>query len=642
MLDFMRRQSTKLKWVWVLLIFIFSVTLVTLYIPIGDVGSVSLTNEVAAVGGETVSTKEFQTAYRRYIDQMRTQLSPEMLKAFRFDRQILEALISHHVMLEEARRLGLSVSPAEVEQKVLENPVFRENGNFIGLTRYQAILQQNNLTVEEFEASVRDDILMEKMRSFIGAGVTVSDKEVEDEYRKRNEKAKLDYFVIDPAKLESKVNLSDQDLRDYYEKNKTKYNVPEKRQAKYILIDTTTLRQFVTVSDDELRQYYAQHQTEYDLPARVSAQHILFKTEGKTPEQIEAIKEKALGVLARAKKGEDFAALAKQYSEDSSAAAGGDLGQFTPGQMVPEFDRAAFNLEPGAISDLVQTQYGFHIIKVNSKQEARTRPFEEVKEAIRPIISTRKAEQLANEEAQKAAVELLSNKDLKAVADAHHGVVKETPMIEQTGAIPDLGSGDDLQKRMFTMNKDEIGTAIEIPGRGYVIPQLVEIQAGHAASFEEARDKVLPDLKSEKAQQLATDQGNQVRELLKSGKDLQAAAKAVGAEIKTSDMIARGGFLSDFGSLADLDKEIFSLPLGKPGTPATVAGKTIAFSVKERQEINPDEMKKSMDTLRAEMLPAKREEYFNAYIQEARKRMEDAKQIKIYETVLDQAAQQIG
>jgi len=191
------------------------------------------------------------------------------------------------------------------------------------------------------------------------------------------------------------------------------------------------------------------------------------------------------------------------------------------------------------------------------------------------------------------------------------------------------------------MNKDEVGTAIEVPGKGYVIPQLVDIQAAHPASFEEAKDKVLPDVKSEKARQLATDQGNQVQELLKSGKDLPTIAKAVGGEVKTSELIARGGFLPDFGSLADLDKEIFSLPIGKTGSPTTIAGKTLAFAVKERQEINPDEMKKAMDSLRAELLPTKREQYFSAYIQEARKRMEDAKQITIYDTVLDQVSQRI-
>jgi len=191
------------------------------------------------------------------------------------------------------------------------------------------------------------------------------------------------------------------------------------------------------------------------------------------------------------------------------------------------------------------------------------------------------------------------------------------------------------------MNKGDIGTAIQVE-RGYVIPQLTEIVAAHPASFDEAKDKVLPDVKSEKAKQMATDQGNQVQELLKSGKDLTAAAKAVGAEVKTSEFLARDGFLNDFGSLTDANKEMFSLPLGKAGTPLTVAGKTLAFSVKERQEINPEEMKKGLDTLRAEMLPAKRDQYFQAYIQEIKKRMETAKQISIHESVLNEITQRIG
>src|SRR5262245_46336152 len=591
MLDFMRRQSTKLKWVWVLLIFIFSVTLVTLYIPVGDLGSVSLSNDVASIGAERVSAREFQAAYRNYLNQMRSQLSPEMLKAFRFDRQILDALITRHVTLEEARRLGLSVSAAEIEQKILENPVFREGGNFIGLTRYQTILQQNNLTVEEFEASVREGILLEKLRSFVGAGVTIGDKEVEEEYRRKNEKAKIDYFVIDPTKLEAKVNVSEQEQRDYYDKNKAKYNVPEKRQASYIYLDTVKQRSFVTVSNDDLKQYYDQHQSEYNLPERVTAQHILFKTQGKSAEEIEAIKNKARGVLDRAKKGEDFAGLAKQFSEDeSSKISGGDLGSFTRGQMVPEFDNVAFSLGPGAISDLVQTQFGVHIIKVVSKQEARARPLQELEGAIRSIVSTRKAEQHAAEVAQTIAVELVSNKDLKAVADKHGAEVKQTPMVEQSGQIPELGNAAELTKRMFTMNKNDIGSAIQVE-RGYVIPQLTEIQAAHPASFEEAKANVLPDVKSEKARQMAADQTKQVDDLLKSGKDLSAAAKAVGGEVKTSDLVERGAFLPDFGSLTDVDKEIFSLPFWQSGSPNTVGGKTLAFSVKERHEINTEEMK---------------------------------------------------
>jgi peptidyl-prolyl cis-trans isomerase D len=642
MLDFMRRQRSSLKWVWVILIFIFSVSLILLYIPAGDLPNVSITNDVASVGKDSITAREFQNAYRTYIDRMRGQITPEMMRAFHFERQILDNLVLRHVVTEEAKRLGLDVTPTEIEQKILENPVFRENSVFIGRARYEAILAQNNLSVEDFESSVANEILVDKLRSFVTASVNVSDKDVEEEYKRRNEKAKIDYFVIDATKLENKVTVSEQDERDYYEKNKTKYTVPEKRKAKYVFLESLKLRSEVKVTDDELRQYYDQHKDEYTLPERVKAQHILFKTQGKSPEEIEKIKEKARGVLDRAKKGEDFGSLAKQFSEDSTASSGGDLGDFGRGQMVPEFEKTAFSLGVGAISDLVQTQFGIHIIKVNGKQERRERPFEEMKEAIRPIVETRRAEQRASELAQQIAVDLVNNKDLDAVAKKYNAQIKETPLIEPGQPIAELGNAAELDRRMFTMNKGEIGTSVQVD-RGYVVPQVVDIVAAHPASFDEARDKVAVDVKTEKAKDLATAKTKQVEELLKSGKDLAAAAKAVDAEIKPSDLLTRGASIPEFGSMGELDKEVFtSLPLGKPGTPLTVAGKTIAFAVKERQAINPDEMKKSLDMVRAEMLPQRREQYFSAYIQDVKKKMESAKKIKINDSVVTQIASQIS
>src|SRR5215472_5982258 len=316
MLDFMRRQRSSLKWVWVILIFIFSVSLVLLYIPAGDLPNVSVSTDVASIGGESISAREFQTAYRASVDRMRGQITPEMMRAFHFERQILDNLITQHVMTDEAKRLGLDVTPAEVEQKILENPVFRENGVFIGRARYEAILSQNNFSVEDFESAMTNEILRDKLRSFVTASVNVTDKDVEEEYKRRNEKAKIDYFVIDAAKLDNKVTVSEKDERDYFEKNK----------AKYVFFESLKLRAESKATDDELRQYYEQHKDEYTLPERAKAQHILFKTQGKTPEEIEKIREKAQGVLERAKKGEDFSALAKQYSEDVTASSGGDLG----------------------------------------------------------------------------------------------------------------------------------------------------------------------------------------------------------------------------------------------------------------------------------------------------------------------------
>lgn len=642
MLQFMRQQHSKLKWVLVLVIVILGAGMVIGLIPFADVSSVSFSGDLAKVGGESVSANEFQAAYRNYlraIQQQNQSISPEILKAFRYDRLILDSLIQQKVVMAEARRLGLEVTPEELQKNILSNPLFLAGGSFIGLERYEALLQQNELTTEQYESSLRNQLTIGKVESFVTAGVTVSDREAENEYRKRNEKAVLRYFIIDPAKLESKIAaLSDPELREYFEKNKAKYDVPEKRKSRYAFVDMVKYRRELTATDDELRVYYQEHQDEYRLPAQVTAQHILFKTQGKTPEQVEEIRKKATDVLARAKKGEDFSRLAMQFSEDTSASQGGNLGTFGRGAMVPEFEQAAFNLGVGAISDLVTTQFGFHIVKVNAKQEEKVRTFDEVKEAIRPVVLFAKARVKANEIAEQIAVDLVTNKDLDAVAPKHGATVRETALLEQSAMIPEFGNSTEYQAKIFSMKKDEIGTAMEVQN-GFVVPQLVEIQEKHPASFEEARATVTRDARAEKAREMATTNANKAREQVESGKGtLEQLAASVGGEIKTSDKITRGGSIPDFGSIAERDTEIFSLPIGKPAPPTTFSGKTLVFAVQSRDEINTEEMKKALPALRQEMLPSKKNLYFTSYIQQIQKKMEADGSIRVDESALSQLA----
>jgi peptidyl-prolyl cis-trans isomerase D len=644
MLDFMRRQRSKLKWVLAAVIFVLGAGMVIQFIPFGDLGSLSITGDVAKVGKETVTAAEFQTAYSNYLRSMeqRQQLSPEILKAFGFDRQILDYLIGQKVIINEANRLGLEVTTDELSQSIITHPNFQAGGAFIGLERYESILRQNSTTPEQFESTLRGQMLAAKVASFVTAGIAVSDKEVEEEYRRRNEKAVLSYFVIDPAKLESKVpTISDQDLQTYFDKNKARYTIPEKRKSKYAFVDMVKYRVEMTADDNELQEFYNEHAEEYRLPEQVTAQHILFKTEGKTPEQIEAIRKKATDVLMRAKNGEDFAKLAREFSEDSSASRGGDLGTFQRGAMVAPFEQAAFGLGPGAISDLVTTQFGFHIIKVNARQDSRVRPFTEIKEAVRPRLLFDKARVKAKAVAEQIALDLLNTKDLNAVATKNGATVKETPLVEQSASIPELGNSTEYQTKVFALTQEQFGTAIEVQN-GYAVPQVLEIVAAHPATFEEVKTRVANEAKSEKARELATENANKVREQIEAGKtDLVALAQSVGGEIKTSEKITRGGSIPDFGSLAERDTEMFSLPLGKAAPPTTLSGKTLVFAVKSRDEVKTDEMTKALPDLRGEMLPAKRDRYFAAYIQEQQKKMQESGAISINESVMQQISSRI-
>lgn len=639
MLELLRRQQSKLKWVWIVILAVMIVSFVVAYIPFGDFNTGgSITSDVASVGGESVTAKEFQVAYRNNMRRMGSQISPEMLKAFGFDKQVLDYLISQKVVSTEAHRLGLQVSDAEVQEKVLSNAAFVDGGKFIGHARYQALLEQNSMTIAEFESAIRSQLLSEKLLSFLTAGVRITDKDAEEEFRKKNEKAKLDYFVIDPSKFASKVTVTDQEQKDFYEKNKATYQMPEQRKGKYLFLDSIKFHQQATATDKEIQDYYAQHMEEYRLKETVTAQHILFKTEGKKPEEVEAIRQKALKILALAKKGTpDFSLLAKENSEDSTASNNGFLGEFPRGQMVPEFDKVAFSLGEGAVSDLVKTQFGFHIIKVTHHQQARLRGLPELKEAIRSILLSTKGNEKAAEVSKQVAAELGKNKNLDAIAQKYGLDVRTTKFVSATDKLEELSNSAEFTRQLFSLAKGDIGTPIT-NDEGIAVPSLIEIQAPHPASFEEAKARVLGDAKADKAKKVATDKTTEIVAAAKNAKDIASLAKLAGIDVKTSDSVARGGQLPDFGAIADRDKEIFSLPVGKVGTPSTVATKTLVFAVKERKDLTPEDVQKGLPAARASLLESKRETYFTNWVQESQKKMQDSKAIKINQAVLTQLA----
>lgn len=641
MLDFFRRQKSNLRWIWIILIGVFSVTLVTMYIPAGDLGSVSLTTDVAEVGDESVSAREFQTAYRNYLNQVRSQLTPELIQAFQFDRQIVDSLVDEYVMIAEAKRLGLAVSAVEIERKILESPIFLEGDSFIGLERYETVLLQNNLTVEEFESNVRNQILLDKLFSFLTSPASVSNEEVENEYRNRNESVQLDYFVVDAPDFEDDVELSAEAQQEFFESNLARYTIPERRSARYIYVDTVKIRTEMEPVEGELLAYYEENKAAYALPARVRAQHILFKTEGMTPEEVAAIRDSATDVVTRAKSGEDFGELAREFSEDTSASNGGDLGYFGTGQMVPEFESVAFNLGVGGTSDLVETDFGIHIIRVNEREDQRIRPFEEVRIAIESLVMFRQAADSAAQIAQSIAVELLNNADFEAVARARGAEIRETGLIARGEGLEEFTDRVELESQIFGLQEGAVGSAIAV-SNGYVIPSVVEIQPAHQASFEEVADDVSEDLRAEKARELAEERAEEIRSGLAEGQSFEAVARTAGLEIKSSEALTRGGSIEEFGSTNTLDRQIFSLDTGVPGTPVTVAGKTIAFVVTDKQEVDPVLMQAGFEDLHTELLFRKKDQLFAAYNREVRKRMEDDGEIVINDVLVGQIAATIG
>jgi peptidyl-prolyl cis-trans isomerase D len=575
-------------------------------------GEASSTDTIAKVGDETVSTAEVRQQLAEV--EQRNQV-PKQLESL-YARQILNQLIFQKEMQYEAKRLGIRVSDQEQADRIRQFLPTAYNGDtFVGRDRYASEVQARfQLTVPVFEELIRQGLLQDKFRKLVTDGVSVGPSELQDEFKYKNEKVKLDYAFIKPEDLEAKITPDEGEIKAAYEKNRSRYQVPEKRVARYGLIDLNQLRQTAQVSDDELKAQYQQNIQQYQVPNRVHVEHILLMTVGKTDAEVEEIRQKAEDVLKQAKKGAKFEDLAKKYSEDPGTKdKGGDLGWLTQGQTVPEFEKTAFGLDKGKMSDLVKTQYGFHIIKVLDKETAHTKPFDEVKDSIKTPLLLAKTDKLASDESdQLSATIRRSNKvSLDDLAKQFHLTVGETRPVTAVDPILELGNSKEAKEAIFRLRQDELSLPIRTD-RGYLVLSVKQIQPTHPGSLEEVRDKIIAELKQQKSTELARAKAEDLAKRVKAGEKFEAAAKSLGLEAKSSDLFARNGSISGAVSGKQVSAA-FQLKPGDVGAPLNLGANWFVYRVAEKQEPDPADFEKQKKELTDQVLQTKRNLAFEAF-----------------------------
>ena len=627
LLDIMRREKKLLLGLLLAPLIFGLVAYLIPGLPGGVWGGTDNSSVLAKVGKSEIPAASFRSAYQRFLRNNRLPYDRQFLKTLQIDQQILNQLISNELMLSEAKRLGIDATSNEIQQRILSLPYFLENGNFI-FNQYEAILRQNGMTIQEFEDQIRLEIIQDKLRNLITDALSVSDREAEADYRNKNEKAKVSYVVFEPGLFTNSVPVGESDLKTYYDRNKETYRVPEQRKIRYLLLEIAKTIGTMQVSEEELKSYYQQNLQNYQLPERVRAAHILFKTEGKSPEEIEGIRNKATEVLRQAKQGEDFAALARKYSEDGSASNGGDLGFFGRGQMVPPFENAAFTLSVGTISDLVTTKFGFHIIKVLEKQPAHTQTFDEVERLIRPSLLQRKADQAAQELIDKAFSRVRNNQSLEQISKEFALPIQETPYFGQGAAIPSIGSSPELSSKVFGLKPKEIGSPVRVPN-GFVIAQVMEIQAPRVPELTEVRAKVEQDFKASRAVDIAKSKAQEFVDKVRTGTDLEKLARSYGVSVKSSEDFTRNGTISELGSSAPIESFAFSANIGDVNQPVQIGQKQVVVRLKGRSPISPEEFSKVKNNIRESLLSQKKEQVFQAYVEDLRNKMTKAGKIKI-------------
>ena len=567
---------------------------------------------VAKIGDETVTTQDIQ----QQLSQIeRSNQVPSQLRGF-YAQQILQQLVFQRELEYEAKRLGITVSDQERADRIkLYLPMAFNGGTFIGMDQYTALVQQRfQLPVATFEELIRQGLLEEKFRKLVTDGISVGPAELQDGYRYKNEKVKLDYALIKPEDLEVKITPTDAEIKAEYEKNRPRYLVPERRSVRYALLDVNHLRQTLQIPEETLKKQYQANIQQYQVPNQVHVQHILFKTVGQTDALVEETRKKAEDVLKQAKKGAKFDELAKKYSEDpGSKDKGGDLGWIREGQTVPEFEKSAFSMAPGQISDLVKTQYGFHIIKVLEKQTAHTKPFEEVKDSIRTPLLLTEADKQAGDTANQlsAAIRRSSKISLDDLANQYHLTVGQTRPVSASDAILELGNSQDVKDEIFRLRPGDLSLPIR-NDRGYVILSVKEVSNAHQGTLEEVRDRVVADLKKEQAVLQAKSKADELVKRVKAGEKFDVAARALGLDPKTSDSISRDGSIPGGASGKQLGAA-FNLKQGDLGIPLSLGQNWLVYRVAEKVEADPANFEAQKKQLTDELLQSKRDVAFEAF-----------------------------
>jgi peptidyl-prolyl cis-trans isomerase D len=597
-------------------------------VPQSPVNGELNTDTVAKIGDETVSVEEV----RQQLNAIE-QRSPQA-KALEgiYGQQILRQLIFQKEIEYEAKRLGITVSDQERADRIkMFLPTAFNNGTFVGMDRYSAEVQARfQLTVPAFEEEIRQGLLEEKFRKLVTDGISVGPAELQDQFRYKNEKVKLDYAMIKPEDLEAKITPDDAEIRAEYEKNKAKYQVPEKRVARYALLDVNQLRQNIQISDEMLKTQYQANIQQYMVPDRVHVEHILFMTVGKPDAVVAELKNQAEDVLKQVKKGGKFEDLAKKYSEDSgSKDKGGDLGWITKGQTVPEFEKTAFSLSPGQVSDVVRSQYGFHIIKVLESEKAHTKPLDEVKNTLIPSLKLNQADKLASDTADKLSSAIRQNprQSIDDLAKEFHLTVGETRPVAASDPLLELANSKEANAAIFQLRQGELDTPIRTD-RGYVVLSVKSIQPAHQGTLEEVRDRVVADLKREKATEIAKSKAEDLVKRVKAGEKFDAAARALGLEPKTNEFITREGSIPGAASGKQLGAA-FNMKAGEVAAPMSLGQNWLVYRVAEKTEPNPADFEKDKKQLSEELLQSKRNLAFEAFQKSLDDRLKQEGKLKL-------------
>lgn len=615
MFDFVREKKRLVQFVLLLIILPFAFWGVDSYNKSGSGGE-----SLATVDGEKIRQQEFDNALRQQQDRLREsmgeQFDPAVLDKPEIKHSILENLVGQHLLTSQARAVGLAVSDEQLAQVIAGIEAFQKDGKFDKQT-YETALRTQNMTPLIFEARLKQELGLRQLADAYTQNGYASKTATDNLIRLNEQQRVISVTQIPVAPFLKQAAVDEPAIKSYYEKNQKEFQTPEQMRVEYVTFSAEELQAQVTASDDEIKKYYEEHQSEFGTQEQRQAAHILISVAAQASDaDKQAAKAKAEQVLQQIRQAPaKFAELAKQYSQDpGSATNGGDLGMFGRGMMVKAFDESVFQLKPGEISDLVQSEFGFHIIRLVAVKPAKIQALDEAKSIIAQKLMLQKANDKFAELAEKFSNMVYEQSDtLKPAAELVKMPVQQSAWLikGQAGATPWTDKALQAVFAEDVVKNKRNSAAVEIAPNTLLAARVLEYKPASTRPMAEVSDSIRQKLLQQQALELALKQGQSVLAQLQKGEKPSVDWKPV-------QTISRG---QHEGLDNELVRKVFQLKTDSLPAYVGASNGQVGYTlvrvdaVKETDAIDEDKRARYMQQLR-QLVGS---ELFQAYLADAKK-----------------------
>jgi peptidyl-prolyl cis-trans isomerase D len=618
MLQFIRNKASS----WIVKFILALICVVFVFFGWGTYQS-GKQNQVAKVNGDVITPAQYKNKYSQLVNSLKQrfggEMSSEMLEMFQAEKQALNSLIEERLIIQKASDLGIKISDAELADHIFNMDFFYTDGKFDD-KKYKEVLAANRLSVEEFESLMRKDLLVQRVTDIVTGAAKVTSKELRQWFNYNNKTVDIKYAAFIPGEYDkSGFEITDKEIKEYYEENKENYKTKPKVKVSYIRFSADDFKDHVTVSESDIKSYYNEHSQKYSQKAKVKASHILINVDENAPEaEVQKAKADILDIRNKIVNGSSFEEMAKKYSDGPSGENGGNLGEFQKGDMVEPFSEVAFATEAGSVSEPVRTQFGWHIIKVDEKTEDSVEKFQDVKDEIKNNLITRKAKFAAYDKADAVYTETLSGASLEEVAHSRDLEIKLTDYFTKEGPKGEVVNPSEFAKTAFSFDIGDTSDIMEFEDDMYIL-EVKDKKSPEVKSLELVKNKIKEALISEKQDKKASEDAKAYLAAVTKNKDFDSDTGVTPTIKAKAENVQRKGMVKGLGTLPELQSSVFNTAAKGGKFPESVVKTSKGYYIYSVLNVNlPDdeEFEAGADELKEQILQRKRNYFFSKWIED--------------------------